>query len=188
MKANIKWLCQWLQLWQRISPEVIIKWLKRCCISDEMDGEGWECWQQTWQYEQWIGDRRWELWRWIKANDFNTESNSKSFFSNIFANFYFLSHVCNKMVKLYQCLNNWTLRHEGIGGSGCIDPHFLDLSTSWSWMVSFTPRPLYPREKNPRHQLDRMLGEPQSQSGRHTEEKVLDPTGTRTPTPRSSSP
>jgi hypothetical protein len=25
------------------------------------------------------------------------------------------------------------------GGSGCIDPHFLDLGTSWKWVVSFTP-------------------------------------------------
>jgi hypothetical protein len=35
------------------------------------------------------------------------------------------------------------------GGSGCIDPHFLDLGTSWRWMVSFNPRPLYPRERTP---------------------------------------
>jgi hypothetical protein len=32
-------------------------------------------------------------------------------------------------------------------GSGCIDPHFLDLGTSWRWVVSFTPRPFYPRER-----------------------------------------
>jgi hypothetical protein len=36
--------------------------------------------------------------------------------------------------------------------------------------------------------LDRRLGRPQSQSGRRGEEKSLDPTGTRTPTTRSSSP
>jgi hypothetical protein len=35
------------------------------------------------------------------------------------------------------------------GGGGCIDPHFLDLGTSWRWAVSFTPRPLYPRERAP---------------------------------------
>jgi hypothetical protein len=34
-------------------------------------------------------------------------------------------------------------------GGGCIDPHFLDLGTSWKWVVSFTPRPFYPREKSP---------------------------------------
>jgi hypothetical protein len=34
-------------------------------------------------------------------------------------------------------------------GSGCIDTHYLDLGTSWRSAVSFTPRPLYPREKAP---------------------------------------
>jgi hypothetical protein len=34
-------------------------------------------------------------------------------------------------------------------GSGCIDPHFLDLDTSWRWVVSFTPRPLYTGEGAP---------------------------------------
>jgi hypothetical protein len=65
---------------------------------------------------------------------------------------------------------------------GGIDPHFLDLGTNWRWVVSFTPRPLYPWEKSPRYPLDRMLGGPQSHSGRHGEEKILDLTGTRTPT------
>jgi hypothetical protein len=66
-------------------------------------------------------------------------------------------------------------------GSGCIDPHFLDLGTSWRRVVNFTPRPLYPQEKNLRYPLDRRLGGPQSRSGRFGEEKILDPTGTRTP-------
>jgi hypothetical protein len=86
-------------------------------------------------------------------------------------------------VKLSLCLTNQTLRHEGVWGSGCIDPHFLDLGTSWRWVVSFTPRPLYPR-----YPLDRMLGEPWSRSGRRGEEQILAPTGTRTLNPRSSSP
>jgi hypothetical protein len=55
-------------------------------------------------------------------------------------------------------------------------------------MVSFTPRPLYCRRKSPRHPLDRRLGGPQSRSGRFWEEKILYPTGTRTPTPQSFSP
>jgi hypothetical protein len=61
-------------------------------------------------------------------------------------------------------------------GSGCIDPHFLDLGTSWRWVDKFTPRPLYPRGKNPRYPLDRRLGGPQSRSGRFGEEKIFDPT------------
>jgi hypothetical protein len=28
-------------------------------------------------------------------------------------------------------------------GSGCIDPHFLDLGTSWRLVINFTPRPLW---------------------------------------------
>jgi hypothetical protein len=50
-------------------------------------------------------------------------------------------------VKLPPCLTNYALRHEGVWGSGCIDPHFLDLGTSWRWVVSFTPRPLKYSEK-----------------------------------------
>jgi hypothetical protein len=38
------------------------------------------------------------------------------------------------------------------------------------------------RRKNPRYPLDRRLGEPQSRSGLPGGEKILVPTGTRTPT------
>jgi hypothetical protein len=79
------------------------------------------------------------------------------------------------------------LRHEGVRGSGCIDPHFLDLCTSWRWVVSFTPLTPYSRENSPRYPLDRRLGGPQSRSGLFGEKEILDPTATRTQTPRSSS-
>jgi hypothetical protein len=37
-----------------------------------------------------------------------------------------------KKVKLSLCLTNYALHHEGVWGSGCIAPHFLDLgSTHW---------------------------------------------------------
>jgi hypothetical protein len=55
-------------------------------------------------------------------------------------------------------------------------------------VVNFTPRSLYPRGQSPRYPLDRRLGGPQSRSGQFGEEKILGPTGTRTPTPQSSSP
>jgi hypothetical protein len=42
-------------------------------------------------------------------------------------------------------------------------------------------------ERAPRYTLGSKLGGPQSQSGRHGEEKILDPTGNRTLTPQSSS-
>jgi hypothetical protein len=66
-------------------------------------------------------------------------------------------------------------------GSGCIDPRFLDLGTSWS-VASFTPWPLYPSRKGPRDALYRRLGGPQSRCGRRGEEKILYLTGTRTTT------
>jgi hypothetical protein len=52
----------------------------------------------------------------------------------------------------------------------------LDLGTSWRWVVSFTPRLLYPRGKSPRYPLDRRLGGPQSRSRRRGEENILNPT------------
>jgi hypothetical protein len=42
--------------------------------------------------------------------------------------------------------------------------------------------------KEPRYSLDRRLDGPQSRYGRRGEEKIPDPTGTWTPTPRSPSP
>jgi hypothetical protein len=66
----------------------------------------------------------------------------------------------NKKVNLSLCLQNWALCHEGVCGSGCIDPHFLEFDTSWGWVVRFTPWPLYPRVKVPRYPLDRRLGGP----------------------------
>jgi hypothetical protein len=66
--------------------------------------------------------------------------------------------------------------------------HRSTFGTSWSWVVSFTPRLLYPWGKRPQYQLDRRLGGPQSRSGQHGEKKIFDPTGTQTPTPQSSSP
>jgi hypothetical protein len=32
---------------------------------------------------------------------------------------------------VFQILTIMALCHEGVWGSGCIDPHFLDFSTSW---------------------------------------------------------
>jgi hypothetical protein len=56
------------------------------------------------------------------------------------------------------------------------------------WIYSFMLLPLYPQGKSPRYPLDMRLGGPQSRSGRYGEVKILDHIGTRTPTPRSSSP
>jgi hypothetical protein len=89
-------------------------------------------------------------------------------------------------ILTYTCLNGvyFSLKY----CCGCIDSHFLDLGTSLRWVVSFTLQPLYPRGKSTRYPLYRRLGGTQSRSRRRGEEKILAPTGTRTPTPRSSSP
>jgi hypothetical protein len=85
-------------------------------------------------------------------------------------------------------LANLALLYEEVWGSECMDPRFLYLGTSWRWVVSFNHLPPYTREKEHLYLLVRMLGGPQNRSQRYGEVKILDPTGTRTPTRRSSSP
>jgi hypothetical protein len=85
----------------------------------------------------------------------------------------FLSRI-KVQVKLSLCLTNQALCREGVWRSGRIDPYF-DLGTSWRWVVSFTPLPLYPRGKRLRYPLVRRLGGPQSRSGRHGEVQILAP-------------
>jgi hypothetical protein len=48
---------------------------------------------------------------------------------------------------------------------------FFDLGSRWRWVVSFTPRPLYPQGKSPWYPSDRRLSGSQSRSGRDEEEK-----------------
>jgi hypothetical protein len=69
-----------------------------------------------------------------------------------------------------------------------MDPRILDVDTTWRWVVSFTARTLYLRDKSPRYPLNRRLGEPQNWSRRHETKKNLTRIGTRTPTLRPSSP
>jgi hypothetical protein len=71
---------------------------------------------------------------------------------------------------------------------GGMDPRFLGLGTIWGLAVYFMPLPLYPLGKSPRYSLDRRLDGPQCLSGRYGKVKILDRTGTKTPTPRSFSP
>jgi hypothetical protein len=51
---------------------------------------------------------------------------------------------------------------------------FFYFGIRWRWVVSFTPRPLYPQEKN-YYPLDRRLGGPQRRSGCGSEEKNYQP-------------
>jgi hypothetical protein len=45
--------------------------------------------------------------------------------------------------SLSLCLSNKALRHEEVWGSGCINPRFLDLGTSWSGQL-YAPAALPP--------------------------------------------
>jgi len=57
--------------------------------------------------------------------------------------------------------------------SGDIAPRILDLGSSRRWVVSLTPRPLYPQGKSPRYPLvDRRLG--WSKTGSSMRTKCLD--------------
>jgi hypothetical protein len=72
----------------------------------------------------------------------------------------------------YPCVFfNWAPHYEGVLESGGIAPRIIDIGSRWRWVVSFTPRPLYPQGKSPLYPLDRRLGGPQSRSGRGGEEK-----------------
>jgi hypothetical protein len=59
--------------------------------------------------------------------------------------------------------------------SGCIVPRIFDLDTRWRWVVSFTPRLLYPQGMSPLYPLDTRLGGPQIRSRHGGEEKILIP-------------
>jgi len=48
--------------------------------------------------------------------------------------------------------------------SGDITPRILIVGTRLRWVVSFTPRPLYPWDNRPLYPLGRRLGGPQSRS------------------------
>jgi hypothetical protein len=72
-------------------------------------------------------------------------------------------------LKLFLCLTNWALRHEGVWESG----GFLEVGTSWRWVVSFTPRPLYHGGKYPQYPLGRRLCGTQNRSGFWGQEKNL---------------
>jgi hypothetical protein len=70
-----------------------------------------------------------------------------------------------KKLKLYLWSVSWRYMEEWEYSST-----ILELDARWSWVVSFTPRPLYPRERRPRYPLDRTLNGLQSRSGRCGEE------------------
>jgi hypothetical protein len=87
-----------------------------------------------------------------------------------------LTFSVREKVNFSLYLINWALSHEGAWGSGCRNPHFLDLCASWRWVTSFTPEEIVPST----HRIAGVVGP-------RWEEKILDATGTRTLNPLSSS-
>jgi hypothetical protein len=83
--------------------------------------------------------------------------------------YFLIESISSNVCMLSLCLS----MGEGVWGSGCIDPYFLHLGSSWRWVVSFTPQPLYPRGKSTRYPLDRRLGGPQNRSGYVKKRKFL---------------
>jgi hypothetical protein len=89
--------------------------------------------------------------------------------------------------KVVPVRNNQALRHEDIWESeGMAPPFLISGLDGGEWLASSPGR--FTRGKNHRYPLDRRMGGPQSRSGRRGEQKILAPTGTRTPTPLPSSP
>jgi hypothetical protein len=59
--------------------------------------------------------------------------------------------------------------HRGSEGTA---PRILNHDSRWGWVISFTPRSLYPRKESLCYPLDRRPGGAQSRSGRGGEEKT----------------
>jgi len=57
-------------------------------------------------------------------------------------------------VKLSLCLTKYHAMKTCWGGGG-MSLHILNIDIRWKWMVSFTLRPVYLRDKSPRYPLDR---------------------------------
>jgi hypothetical protein len=83
-------------------------------------------------------------------------------------------------VKLSLCLTNLALCHESVWGIGCIDRHFLDLAlVGGEWSAS-RPGHFTAGERAPGTPwIGGWVG---PRAGLDEVEKILDPTGTRTPT------
>jgi hypothetical protein len=77
-------------------------------------------------------------------------------------NTYCSANICVCKGKVFRVLN--ALYHEYVRGSVCIDQRILELWTSWRWVVSFAPWPLYARRRRPRYPLDWRLGGPHNWS------------------------
>jgi hypothetical protein len=71
--------------------------------------------------------------------------------------------------------------HEDVWGNGIVALRILNLGTKWRWVISFTPRPLYPRGTIHRYPLHRRLNVPQCRLDEVAKRKIPVPVGIRTP-------
>jgi hypothetical protein len=81
--------------------------------------------------------------------------------------------VKGKVVSVLNWLSTIPWRHVGKWRHSS---NILDIGTRLRWVLRFTLRPFYPREKC-RYGLCRRLGGPQSRSGPYGEEKNIPPLG-----------
>lgn len=84
----------------------------------------------------------------------------------IYRHFHFTLELKKLKVKIAPVLNQAS-HHEDVLGSGDMDPRIL-IGTTWSWVISFTARPLLRR-----YPLDRRLGGTQNPCGRDGEKKNI---------------
>jgi hypothetical protein len=89
------------------------------------------------------------LYLWFEENCVFTEMFTYMDMTYVSSGHSWITNEVISKVKLSLCFNNSALRQEGVWGSGCIDSRILGFGTSWSWVFSFTPWPLYPWENAP---------------------------------------
>jgi hypothetical protein len=82
----------------------------------------------------------------------------------------FHSDVSTEFCKIKVSLScPYTWRHRGRKG---VTPRILNMEIIRRWVVSFTPRPLYPCRET-QYPLDMKLGEPDSRYGSREQEKIF---------------
>jgi hypothetical protein len=96
-------------------------------------------------------------------------SNGSTCYSIIFSGAVATQIVCVRLFVASDSSRTAGMCHDGVGGNGYINPHFLDLGTSWRSVVSFTPLPLYPEKRA--HRIHWIGGWVGPRAGLHTVEK-----------------
>jgi hypothetical protein len=91
---------------------------------------------------------------WNSVLDFRGRTKAEDFENRVLIRIF--RHKRNEFICVSLWLFNYALCHEDIWGEWRYSSTFLDFGTSWRWVVSFTPLPLYPPGNDP---LDRRIGD-----------------------------